>query len=980
MDTKTFLERVHASSDEVVIFTVRDGVPWNRGSFSNLDEAATKIQSWDNEEKTTVYYSVGSFKGHQYQENGRDKWYRKAEYVTYFKSLACDIDVGAHKGSPYNTQEDAIKALVTCVKAIGLPTPMVVSSGHGVHVYWPLTEEITKRQWVVLSDALGKAFTEHGFVFDASKIKEPAMVLRPVGAHHKGGSEWKQVSVLVNGGQYDKFVIAGVLQKWITNEPAQPVTPKRKSSVADAVLSSNDVVLDRLVENCGQIRALVESGGFFDAAGDEVVEPMWRASLGIAKFCTDPEEAIILMAGQHPDFDLQANKQKLEGWNGSGPTTCATFQQNCTSGCDGCPYKGEIKSPAQLSSKTTQKVEIEAGEEEEIELPDGYVIRDNKIYKEVKVKTEVLDANGDTQVIDQMEWELVSHYQMHVTGIYKNYDTGATTFRLAVKFPMIGWAEEDHEVDTLTSSQNVAKFLHNRQIFDAKTPSQYERIRVFIVDYLAKVQSMSPSGVDFNHFGWQKDGSFLCGDEIIGGENVPSKRRLKGAATRFDGDVGKSGTLEGWIEAMTILERDEAKMMRMMMFLAVGSALSGAVGNCTGVISIYSPKTTTGKTLALHAINSLFGHPKKLLLTKRDTTNALYKIRGVLNQLPCTVDELSTADATEAINYTYDLSSGVEKNSMDQKRDLRDPARWTGPTFISTNVGFHQLFDMAQTNDSALRARCIEVIHNDRRLVDKAGKPYSDSDLFFDKIAENHGWAYPELIKYVVAAGGDRELYKKGKEAFINKFGAPFEAVDKFAEPMIVCGWIMSLAARKLGLFNFDVHQTAQDWINHVKDTHVYEKANAVDAIDIVNEFLREYNDEIVNTSMLDTDAKESIKFPVPTKAIARTKVIVDSTGKIKQGSYIAVNIASFKKWLSKHKDGVDRVAQELAEMGALISNRERITLFKGCPNANPGQAYCLMINLAHQRYTDTIQGDEAVKHSKVISAILGGANATQLP
>lgn len=981
MDTKTFLQRVHSSSDEIVVCALRpdsDGkwkIFWARGSYGNFDEAVHAIHKWDREPRTVVYYTVGSFAGHSYLKDGKQKWYRTADYATKFKSLACDIDVGSHKGSPYETQEDALKALAKSVKDIGLPKPLVVSSGTGVHVYWPLEDEISKKQWVILSNALAKAFTEHGLVFDASKVKDPAMVLRPVGSHHKQYGDWKPVEVIVEGGVYDKLSIAGTLAKWIDANAAAPAPTKRRSRVADAILVSNDVILDRLVENCAQIRAIAESGGFFDANGDQVAEPMWRASLGIAKYCTDPEEAVVRLAGEHPDFDLDANMRKIEGWNGTGPTTCATFADNCQNGCNGCPYKDTIKSPAQLSAKTSQKVENDKGEEEEYELPEGYVIRDHCIYKEVNVKTEVMDANGDTQEVDQKEWQLVSKYQMHVTGIYKNYDTGATTFRLAVKFPMIGWTEEDHEVDTLTSAQNVSKFLHNRQIFDAKTPAQCEKIRVFIVDYLAKVQSMSPSGVDFNNFGWQKDGSFLCGDDIIGGENVPTQRRLKGAATRFDGDVGKSGTRAGWVEAMQILERDEAKMMRMMMFLAVGSALSGAVGNCTGVVSIYSPKTTTGKTLALHAINSLFGHPKRLLLSKRDTANSLYKIRGVLNQLPCTIDELSTADAQEAINYTYDLSSGVEKNSMDQRRELRDPARWTGPTFISTNVGFHQLFDMAQTNDSALRARCIEVVHNDRRLVDKTNKPFSESDLFFDKIEEHYGWAYPELVRYVLDAGGDKALWQKGREAFINRFGAPFEAVDKFAEPMIVCGWIMSLAARKLGLLSFDVHQTAQDWINHVKDTHEYERENAIDAIDIVNEYLREYNDQIVRTSMKDGDTKETIKFPVPDKAVARTKVIYDDNGNVKQGSYVAINIATFKKWLSKQKDGVDRVSDELIELNALIKKRERITLFKGCPDSNPGQAYCLLVNLAHQRYIDAMSGNEAVKHSKVVAAILGGAS-----
>ena len=988
MELKQFLERVHAETDELVVLVtyptgklLNNGKAeqrgYNKGSFGNFDDAVSAIKTWDKDADTTVYYSIGSFAGHR---NGDNKWFRKAEFATKFKTLACDIDVGSVDKGQCATPQEAAKDLLRVNKQLGLPKPLVVLSGNGIHAYWPLSEEISTKQWLLLSNALCAALLEHKLVFDTTKIKDPAMVLRPPQTFHKKQEPWKEVKVVSKGEVTDKMFLAGKLQKWITPNPRLPSAKPKRSSIADAILVSNDVVLDKVVAECKQINALVASGGFTDAANDIVEEPMWRASLGLAKYCTDPAEAVTRLAGRYDGFDLQENLRKLEGWGGTGPTTCSTFEQLCQHGCKGCPYKGNIKSPAQLSSQTVQVVETTEGEEVEHELPEGYVVKDNSIYKEVKVDSQVQDANGNDAVVTTTEWQLISRYRMHVTGIYKDVDSGATTFRLAVKYPMLGWTEEDHEVDVLTSPQNVAKFLSNRQIFEAKSPVQLDKVRIFIMDYLSQVQSVNPTGLDFSHFGWQQDGSFLCGDKVIGGEDSSRQRRLRGAATRFEGVVCTTGTRQGWVDAMKILNREEAKTMRMMMFLAVGSALSGVVGNCTGVVSIYSPKTTTGKTLALHAINSLFGHPKHLLLSKRDTNNSLYKIRGVLNQLPCTIDELSTADAMEAVNYTYDLSSGVEKNSMDQRRELRDPARWTGPTFISTNVGFHQLFDMSQTNDSALRARCIEVIHNDRRLVEKNGKAVSDSDLFFDEIAENHGWAFPELIEFIMQSGGDKVLWKKGRERFIDRFGAPFKAIDKFSEPMIVSGWIMSLVAKKLGLWDFDVNQTAQDWIDHIQSSHDYEAANSVDAIDIVNEFLREHNNEIVISYENDGDTKESIKFPVPDKAVARIKSVYDAKGSLKNGSYIAINIAAFKKWLAKTKDGVDRVSHELLELNALINARERVTLFKGCPNTNPSQAFCLMVNLTHDRYVDALSTDSAVKNSKILQSILGGTNAAKLP
>jgi len=987
VETQEFLTRVHAKSDQLVICcwkpdpqgNVKEGFFWQEASYdyADYDKAAARIAQCDKHPNVTVYYTVGSFADHEYvNKNGKKKWYRKAEFARYFKALAFDLDIGDDK--QYTNQMDAVKALKDVLEQMQMPFPMLVSSGKGLHVYWPLTEELPTKTWVQLSKALRVALAEHGLDIDTSKIHDPSMVLRPVGSHHKKSSDWKPVKVVKNCQDFDPMMLAGILKKWVVQEPEQK-KPK-KSSIADAIMGTNDVVLDRVAEHCTQIRALVASGGFMDAAGEQVEEPLWRASLGIAKHCTDPEEAVIRLAGEHPDFDLKSNMNKLDGWGSHGPTTCETFERLCPSGCNGCPHKDTIKSPARLSSTTSLTVETDKGEEE-IELPQGYVIRDNCVYKEVREKVESTDANGYPTTVEQVEWVLVSHYMMHVLGIYKNPETGLSTFRLSVKYPMVGWTEEDHEMDVLVNGPSFTKFLHHRQIFDAKTGAQQERLRLFIVDYLAKVQSENPTGIDYIHFGWQKDETFLCGHTVIGNEvDSGVKRRLKGAATRFDDLIKPVGSKENWVEAMQILQKPEAKMLRMMMFMAMGSVLSRAAGNCTGFVSIYSPKTTTGKTLALYAINSLFGNPKEMLLQRRDTANAMFKIRGVLNQLPCTIDELTTVHPDEAVNMVYDISSGVEKNAMDQRRELRDPARWTGPTFVSANVSFHQQFDLAQTNDSALRARCIEYVHDDRTLVEKDESGTSPAERFVEEIFHNYGWAYPELVSAVINVGGDVALFKTLKPKFIAKFGPVFQAVDKYAEPMIVSGWIMSKIAIKLGLVSFDADEVAKDWIAHVQATHDYESKNAVDAIDTLGQFLQEHNDEIIHSSQQQGSQKENVQMPPPTTAVAREKIIYDANNNILKGSYVAINIAMLKRWLQRTRDGIDRVTRELRDMGALISERERVTLFKGCPGHNPGQAFCIMVDLTHPRFLDGLDGSEAVKNSTVLKAILGGSHGAKLP
>jgi len=181
LDTKHFLTRVFAQTDELVICTHKPdrsgqnprGIFWNRGSFADIDDAVASIIDWDSEPNTTVYFGVGSFAGHSYiDDNNKQKWQRKQEHATWFKALALDLDIGADK--PYQTQKEGWAAMVAALKTIGMPMPMVISSGNGIHCYWPLTASVRKDHWVKASTALRIALEENGVEIDTSKIHDPS--------------------------------------------------------------------------------------------------------------------------------------------------------------------------------------------------------------------------------------------------------------------------------------------------------------------------------------------------------------------------------------------------------------------------------------------------------------------------------------------------------------------------------------------------------------------------------------------------------------------------------------------------------------------------------------------------------------------------------------------------------------------------------------------------------------------------------------
>ena len=996
LDTKTFITRVTANQDDIVICVHRPdasgrdprGIFWNRGSFSDIDEAVAAIAQWDAEPNSTVYFTVGRFAGHEYTDDqGRQKYRRRQVDATAFKALAFDLDIGSDK--PYATQKEGWLALKQALTQIGLPQPMVVSSGNGIHCYWPLTQVIGTDHWVKASMALRLALEQNGVEIDTSKIHDPSMVLRPVGSHHKKQIPWKLVECKADCPDFEPVELFAVLRPWfgkaVSAAPVRAPGAKPKSSVMSAVLGSGDVVLESVLKRCNQLRAIADSGGLTDAAGNRVEEPMWRATMGLAKYCNDVPAAVIRLAGKHPDFDLDASMEKIAGWNGTGPTTCAKFEQFCGTGCTQCIYKSEkLRSPAQLSGEEVVQVPVQqpSGFSDELAetvftLPKPYIIQDHKVVQEVEVETKIVDANGNEVAATMVERQLICNYEIHVTGIYTDISASSATATLAVRYERDGWKFFDMPMTTISiAGRDFADFLMSKLIL-VGSPPQQERLRQYIMRYLEQVQQQAPSGAEFTSFGWQEDGSFLCGETLVNSPTGNANRRLKGAASRYAGILCPHGEREKWIEAMSMLDTEGADNIRAAVLIATAGLLGRVSGNSSFIMSIYSTKTTTGKSLALAAANSLIGSPDKLLLGDRDTANALYNLRGTLNNLPATMDEMTMQDGVAATSLAYNLSLGREKIAMTKNREIRDPVTWEGPTLITTNQSLHSKYDEFMSQNEAVKARCLEVAQNDRIFI--GGEKSERGTRFYNLVDENNGWAMPELAEAVVAMGGPKVVWDKGLAAFEKRNGFDFAPPERFYKSAIISGWIIGNIGKRLGLFPFDVDATIKYLCSCVDQYRQEAESNRQDAFDIIGQFLQEHNDQLIECKeeyAAGGKGQESVQFPVPDKAVARIKVVHDAANPVMPGSSIAINQAALKKWLLKTRDSLDRITSELESSGALIAQRERVTLFKGCHKSNPGQAFCVVVNLNHPRFIEAITSPRARPQSPISLAVLHGVGS----
>lgn len=150
------------------------------------EEMVLKAKELDAQNKT-VYFACASYKQKSYIDELGKTRYRTAENAGWAKAFWLDIDCGASKcaeGKGYATVKEAVKALKAFCDATGLPIPMLVSSGGGLHDYWPLEATITKGQWKPVADKLKDLTHSLKLLADDSRTADVASILRPIGTHN----------------------------------------------------------------------------------------------------------------------------------------------------------------------------------------------------------------------------------------------------------------------------------------------------------------------------------------------------------------------------------------------------------------------------------------------------------------------------------------------------------------------------------------------------------------------------------------------------------------------------------------------------------------------------------------------------------------------------------------------------------------------------------------------------------------------------
>jgi len=743
---------------------------------------------------------------------------RKKDNVLSVKSFWLDIDCGEDKKEinpvtnrpfGYVDQSTGMQELRRFCELIGLPKPVVVDSGRGLHVYWVLTEAVTRKEWEPVAARLNELCITHKFYVD-SNVFDATRVLRVPSTFNFKQDPPLPVSILIKGGKEIALpalrTLLGVKELSVFSTPAPSFVPNEVTlAIMGNTVQKFKNIMIRGEDGCKQLNYVYEN--------QEIVpEPLWWSALTVANTCTDRISAIHKMSEKHPDYDPTATERKAgQGGSGAGPHRCVTFEKTNPGGCDGCKWKGKIVGPIALSKEVVVAEEV---------VIDGEIFvecRDEELDNELDTRHLIPQcpfpfqrpANGGIYLAagkDDAEPVCVYEHDLYVVKCMKDPESGHVAL-LRLHLPMDGIVEFVVPQAVIAVKEELRKVLAKNGV--AGTAAQMNHLASFVLLSVKALQYKRKAETMRTQFGWvEGDTKFIIGDREISKDGIygsPPSTATKAIVPHLQ----PKGTLEGWKEVFNLYARKGLEPNAFAALTAFGAPLFKFSGQKGSIINIIFKHGGSGKSTALFMCNSVYGHPTALGSIWKDTNNAKMQRLGVMNNLPYTVDEITNISADDFSDLAYGMSQGRGKDRMKgASNELRDNSTtWATMSLASANASFYEKLAGAKAGANAEMLRLFEYEIAPSNVI-----PVAEAKQKFDHdLLENYGHAGDIYMQYIVNNKDQcLEDFIKVQSKIDGRLR--LTAPERFWSATAAANLTGGLIARRLGLINFDM-AAIYDWV-----------------------------------------------------------------------------------------------------------------------------------------------------------------------
>ena len=858
---------------------------------------------------------------------------RTKENVRTLKAFWLDIDCGPTKaeidpntGRPdgYIDQSTGIKALKSFCKTVGLPVPTLVNSGGGVHAYWPLEEEVSRRDWELVAERFKEVCRTQNFYVD-DKVFEVARILRVPGTLNLKEEVPRPVQIMHVGPTTtvaEMRSILGVKAKPTMFDDDFVMSPQQQA-MQSGIGYNFKRIMKRTAKGDGCNQLLY---AYKNRATISYYE--WFYALSVAAMCEDADTAVHMMSDGHPDYDPDTVNKKVSTIRMA--TSCAKLRSVNPELCEGCPHFDKITGPKELGKVVKEAVEgpvtIETapGVVEVINIPkypfpfyrgeDGGVWR--KPPKDDPEAVPIMVYVNDFYVVKRM------------------HDRGeGDSALMRVHLPQDGIREFSILMSKVTQKDELRKLLSANGVYCYG--KRFELLMDYIIKSAEHLQNMERAEVMRQQFGWADNNSrFVLGDQEItvdGNIYSPPSKATRGLAAV----IKPVGSLDKWKEVWSLYGQEGMEAHAFAALSAFGAPLLKFLDQTGAVINLFNSRSGTGKTTVLNMTNSVYGHPKKMRLQEIDTFNGKLQWVGVLNNLPATMDEMTNATPLQYSDFLYSLSNGKGKERMlAGSNELRENnTTWQTITVSTSNSSFVEKLSVLKDNPEGELMRIIEYPIG---LVNTVGTANA-KNLFDHVLFKNYGHAGPIYLRYVLENMEDVVSKCNEMQAKIDK-ELELLPKERFWSSTIAANIEGGILAKKCGLIDWDmgrIYQYACGMVERLRR----DSSPPLEGVEQVmgNYLYRHMQNILVVDELLDRRTNM--------QAIPKREPKGELLIRIEPDTKMMFILAKpFKEYCVKYQINYNETLRKLEEQGRLVQ-RDSKRLSKGM-SVSGGSVHCLWFKM----------------------------------
>lgn len=971
MDTLDFLRLVWPREGLYILSTphsfTKNGevIPFHKHHcFTSIEAAA--FAATQMAQSNHVFYALGTVHNDythlsKPERDAQGVKIRGGENTKQVKAFWLDIDVG-DSHDKYPDQATAARELRAFCEVVAMPRPYVVTSGGGLHVYWPLTEELSVAEWRPYADILKAMVQQFGLLADPTRTADPASVLRPVGTFNHKTDTPRLVHVALPGvvtpttnflahlqDCKDRFAVhvpevapsfvdaLGPVPAYLQDVTAPSVAEFNADAAAGA--GAPKPKARSVVERCPQLMWQLTNQA-------QVPEPLWYSMIGVMRFAENGEKAAHLLSNQHPEYNPHRVDDKIRQHeaSGAGPTLCSTFANHRPDLCAGCPHNGKIKTPLQV---------VRPSEPEDAPPP---VVVTETTQGQVSVSLppppppfrRVKHVGGDTCYIvvnksqrdGNDEDELVYEYDIYPSQLILDERTAALCVQVHLWLPNEGWAERLIPAADFYDRRALSRHLGAAGVM--VDVAKMDALTQYMVAYIRELQKHLQARVVYAQLGWRDDReSFVLPDRVValnGTTRIEPSHNVQHALSW----VEPKGDLEVWKRCVSIFNRPGMEGHLFAFGVGFAAPLFRFTNFTGGMVSVVGKKGT-GKSSAALAANSIWGHMKLGWVDmQQDTWKAFYAKMGVLNNLPVTYDEITNLDPEIVSNLAYAVTKGQGRQRLQQNGQAAENfGNWNTLMLSTSNASLHNKLAMAKTDASAEASRIFEYVVPPNTLTKE------EADANFNLLNDHYGLAAEPFVTQLLK---DRDAAKESVLHWIKRIdqAAGVDSSERFWSAIpaaVLAGFEVAnraglTSANIETLFNFSV-KVIQNMRGAV--TEIVRTSES-----IVSEYI---NSNLRSMLVLESEpAGKTLAHVTIAPQSERLRIRFE-----RHAGLLYIDRPDFRRFCLEKGADPRALEAELQASGVLLSNNRRMVLGKGTIYSTT-QTHCWLLDFNHPALSGSLQ------------------------